>query len=81
MKRTVHSGREAAHIKPAHQCQRIYHAVTEFLGLMHFRNRLARSPYRTSRSTSSSVAGLRRKATMSTPSIASPPPMPMRISK
>lgn len=80
MKRALHSGREAAHIEPSHQRQRIYHAVTEFPGLMHFRNRLAAKAYRTSRSTSSSVAGLRRNATMSTPSIANPPPMPMRIS-
>jgi len=81
MKRALHSGREAAHIEPSRKCQRIYHAVTEFRELMLFRNRLAVRVYRTSRSTSNSVAGLRRNATMSTPSIANPPPIPIRMSK
>ena len=37
--------------------------------------------YRSSRSTSNFVAGLRRSATINTPSIASPPPIAIRISK
>lgn len=81
MKRTLHSGRGGAHIQSSDRRQRIYLAVTEFLALMHLGNRISPSCYRTSRSTSNSVAGLRRSATIRTPSIASPPPIPMRKSK
>lgn len=42
---------------------------------------LFRPDHLSSRSTNSSVAGLRRSATISTPNIARAPPMPMRTSK